>query len=321
MELKLSDRNRIDVSHNDAPLFTYVVEPECPPLEFNRPYLHPMRTLAGDVVTNDRTNDHAWHKGLSLTLTVVNSENFWGGGTYVHGTGYVQKNNVGRTVHREWLSLPTSGADAPLADLSAAQTAPLSALDGASSALSFSHLLDWQTARGETWLRETRTLACDAGLEHVGGWRLIWGSRLENVSGKRLTIGSPTTKGRTAAGYGGLFWRGARDLHGGQVSGDGDLSGEDAVNGTKGRWLAYSGKHDGSLRQSMLVFRDHPQNPRYPTPWFVRSTQYAGVCPNFAYHQTFPLKPGAVIDLRYAVFVVSGVWEREEIERAAAMEF
>lgn len=130
------DSSDIHVAYGDTRLFTYVVSPDYPQVEFNRPYLHPIHTLAGDVITNERAEDHVWHKGMSMTLTVINDENFWGGKTYVHPEGYVPKDNVGSTLHREWLT-QNGGDDVTLA-----------------------HRLDWMTAHGKRWLNETRTLHC-----------------------------------------------------------------------------------------------------------------------------------------------------------------
>ena len=68
-------------------------------LESPRPYLHPVRTRGGDLVTAFRPHDHVWHKGIAWSLPVVGEHNFWGGPTYVHGQGYVQLENDGSMDH------------------------------------------------------------------------------------------------------------------------------------------------------------------------------------------------------------------------------
>lgn len=137
---------------------------------------------------------------------------------------------------------------------------------------------------------------------------------LENVSGIKLSIGSPTTKGRKAAGYGGLFWRGGVDMLNGVVTSDGDRCGEDAINGAKARWIAYCATQE-SGRKSTVILRDHVDNPRYPTPWFVRSTQYPGMSAAFAYSEPYIIAPGDTLDLRYRLIVLSGEWSRDDISR------
>jgi hypothetical protein len=42
-----------------------------------RPYLHPVRTPAGALLTVDAPADHPWHHALWFTIKFVNGENFW----------------------------------------------------------------------------------------------------------------------------------------------------------------------------------------------------------------------------------------------------
>ena len=86
----------ITVRAGDVELFRYVYIPDdCPQLESPKPYLHPIRTRAGHLVSLFRPHDHVWHKGIAWSLPWSVSENFWGGPTYVHGQFYVQLPNDG----------------------------------------------------------------------------------------------------------------------------------------------------------------------------------------------------------------------------------
>ena len=69
----------VEVLWGELPLARYVYRPDVPQLESPKPYLHPVRTLAGDVVTAYRPPDHVWHKGIQFALPHVGTENFWGG--------------------------------------------------------------------------------------------------------------------------------------------------------------------------------------------------------------------------------------------------
>ena len=60
--------------------------------------LHPVRTLAGVVLTARHPADHDWHNGVGMAIPDVNGSSFWGGGTYVHGQGYVLLDNHGEIV-------------------------------------------------------------------------------------------------------------------------------------------------------------------------------------------------------------------------------
>jgi hypothetical protein len=93
------DRITVTEPATGVELFSYVYRPEAA-WEAPKPYLHPIRTLAGDVVTDYRPNDHRWHKGLQFTASHLSGQNLWGGNTYVHGEGYLQlPERVGSMAH------------------------------------------------------------------------------------------------------------------------------------------------------------------------------------------------------------------------------
>jgi len=285
----LDDGRRIIARYNGQTLFEYVYLPDVPAQESPKPYFHPLYSLAGDVLTGFRPHDHPWHHGLALTLSALSGQNFWGGPSYVRDQGYTQLDNNGRIAHQTWESLADDGG--------------------------VQHLV-WITAAGESWLEERREIRFTIETS-AGWWCLDWRSGWHNVSGRALVLGSPTTEGRPLAGYGGLFWRGARDLIGGKVLAGGDLIGEDAINGQAAPWLAFIGQHDGSLRWSTLIFQDHPQNPRYPTQWFARSSLYPGVSFAFMYDTPWHMAAGSRLDWRYRLIFANGAWTQAQIEGLA----
>src|SRR5215475_6892483 len=79
----------------DVEILTYVYRPDTPRLESPKPYLHPLRTLDGSLVSAYRPHDHVWHKGIAWSLPNVGPANFWGGVTYTRDRGYVQLPNDG----------------------------------------------------------------------------------------------------------------------------------------------------------------------------------------------------------------------------------
>jgi hypothetical protein len=268
----------LTVSHGGSALLRYVYEPWHPQYESPRPYFHPVRTLDGDLVTAYRPHDHVWHKGIAWSLPVVGEHNFWGGGSYVHGSGYLDLDDNGAMVHRGFTSVE-AGPDR----------------------VAVAQELDWITPDGTTCVSEQREFAVTV---IDGAWILAFGTAMTNAGEVTLGLGSPTTKGRPDAGYGGLFWRGPREFTGGAVhSPDGD--GEELM-GTRQPWLAFTGQHDESGRRSTLVFADWPGNPGHPVRWFVRSTQFPGACPAPFFSAVVPLPPGQTLRLRYAVAIAAG---------------
>jgi len=177
-----------------------------------RPYLHPVRTLGGVVVTDARPPDHPWHLGLGVAVPDVDGANLWGGPTYVRGTGYVAREDHGRIVHTGFDELDDAG---------------------------FVERLHWLGAHGALLLTERRRV-------HVrpadGGWELEIVTDLTNAAGRTLRLGSPATNGRAGAGYGGLFWR---LPPAGEVRvRTADSAGEQAVHDSVAPWLAWT---DGAV--------------------------------------------------------------------------
>ena len=233
--------DRVRIIDDGAVLAEYVYRPTDVQLESPRPYLSPIRTRGGELVSLFRPHDHVWHKGIAWSLPVVGDENFWGGPTFVAGEGYVQSPNNGTQLHRGFESESDAAA-------------------GASARIV--ELLDWVTEAGETVFDERRIVG--ATVLAADAWLLAFETRMQNVSGRSIPIGSPTTRGRENAGYGGLFWRGPRSFTGGTLLAPG-VAGGDELRGTRSPWMGFSGRHDGSGAASTIVMIDDPGNVQHPT--------------------------------------------------------
>ncbi|MBL9203081.1 MAG: PmoA family protein [Opitutaceae bacterium] len=271
LQLRHEPGRHVEIETADgATLLRYVYAPATPANESPRPYAHPVRSLAGDVLTNFRPNDHPWHHALSVTLTSVDGVNFWGGPSHRAADGYQWRDDQGAQVHREWLTL---------------------------SAGKLEQRLDWIGPRaGRVLLHEQRTLA--AALV-PGGWSLRWTSELRNATGRDLELGNYHALGGLAGShYTGLQFRGARDLldeHGDTAIGiraEGGLAGEAAVHGAAARWMEWLCQHDGTLRRTRIRF----EHPAGPLPWFVRAKNPLAA---FAFHRdkTHLLPAGATLRL------------------------
>jgi hypothetical protein len=266
-------------------LFRYVYGPEGAQRDSPRPYFHPVRTLAGDVVTVFQPEDHTWHKGIAWSLPNVGPENFWGGVTYRRPEGYIQLDNDGSMRHDGFDLAQASGAAARLDER-----------------------LTWVTEAGKDMFTERRRLAV-AVVPDASAWTCAFETTMRNVSGDLVRIGSPTTEGRVNAGYGGLFWRGPASFTGGRVlAADGtvgDAAAGDEIMGWRGPWLAFSGRHEPGGQWSTLVFRDDLANAGSPCQWFVRTTPFACICPAPFFSAERAVPAGAELRLRYD-FAVAG---------------
>lgn len=272
----------LEVSAGGRRLFRYVYRPSEPQLESPKPYLHPVHDLAGELVSLYRPHDHVWHKGISWALPVVGPHNFWGGGDYVHEAGgYQQRDTNGSMEHQRF-----------------------TALDTADGALSVEEELLWRTQAGADVVAETRRLGARVLDERT--WVLTFVTSMHNTSGEPLPIGSPTTKGRANAGYGGLFWRGPRSFTEGLVLTEGAAGSGDDVRGQRASWCAFSGRHDGTDASSGVVMVDAATNPASPPQWFVRSEPFAALCPAPFFSEEIAFDPGARLTFRYGVAVHVG---------------
>ncbi|WP_395243972.1 PmoA family protein [Agromyces sp. MMS24-K17] len=267
------------------PLAEYVFRPDHPTYESPRPYLSPIRTLAGELVSLYRPHDHVWHKGIAWSLPVVGDENFWGGPTFVRGEGYVQLPNNGTQRHLGFEAAP---------DATAPDTTPTGRVVES---------LDWIAEGGEHLFAERRVLS--AAVVADDAWVLGFETRLRNVADHPIPIGSPTTRGRENAGYGGLFWRGPRAFTGGTILAP-EVSGGDELRGTRHPWMGFTGVHDGSGARSTLVMVDDPGNVQHPPQWFARTEEFACLCPAPFFSEEHEVAPGEDLVIRVAVVVADG---------------
>lgn len=290
----------VTMTASGTQLFTYTYNPDTIDLESPKPYLHPIRTLGGDPVSLFRPHDHVWHKGIAWALPHVGEHNFWGGPTYVQtpedvpGKGnYVQLENNGRA---------TSG--------------PLTELTADKESARISHDLHWTTQQGTLMIQEQRTITARI-VGEGSAWVLTFDTAMTNASSAPIWFGSPTTKGRENAGYGGLFWRGPRSFTGGVIHAPGASGGEE-LRGTREEWMGFSGQHDETERWSTLVMVDARDNPLHPPQWFTRNEQFACLCPSPFFSEEFELPAEETLHLRYAVAIADGMETREEVTRLAS---
>ncbi|MFI6357147.1 PmoA family protein [Streptomyces sp. NPDC050743] len=288
------DRITVSEPATGVELFAYVYRAEAA-WEAPRPYLHPVRTLAGAVVTDYRPNDHRWHKGLSLTASHLSGANLWGGNTYVHGQGYLElPERVGSMRHAGFDEVSAADGRAVLAER-----------------------LTWHPYDGELWAEEERRIEVHDVDPGSGSWALTWTSAITNRRAEPLRFGSPTTASRELAGYTGLFWRGPRAFRQGRITGPEEEG--PALMGAQAPWLAYCGEHDGIDGHATLVFAHAPENDHsgasgtHPAHWFVRNEPFAAVAPSWSFFEELELAPGDTLRRRYRVVVADGAWQREDV--------
>ena len=207
--------------------------------ESPRPYLHPLLDAIGRPITDFRPADHVWHHALSIAIPIVRVDSserptsFWGGPTFVRGTGYQDLGNHGSQV--------------------------VVATDGATLEV------EWRDDRADAVLLETRRhRVVDVDPR---SWALevtsIWEAK------RSLRFGSPSTEGRANAGYGGLFLRAAPRFIGAAALHDGALEAVEAM-GSEGAWCALVKPGEGAVVMAAAADSERPNGPWFvrsePTP-------------------------------------------------------
>lgn len=245
-----------------------------------RPFLHPVRTPSGVVVTDAHPADHDWHLGVSFAVQDVNGVNCWGGPTYTAEHGYRWLEDHGR--------IETSAFD-PTDD-------------------GFTSSANWLDPDGDTLLVE-HTHWYFLSASDPRAWLFETTTTLEAASGP-VTLGSPGTHGRTGGGYGGLAWRfpaaTSVDVR------TPDATGEDAVHGTVSAWLAFSAHFPGGEATVAIAAADDRTRE---DPWFVRVAGYPGIGTALAWEEPLRLDAGSAATRSFRGLVADGRLTDAEVAR------
>ncbi len=258
----------------------YVVEPAVDPRLSPRPYLHPVRTLSGIVVSDVLPDDHPHHLGVSVAVQDVAKTNLWGGRTFVRGKGYTWLDDHGTIVH--------AGFDEQADDR-------------------LEQRLRWRDRSGETLLDERRRIDALLIDGQDGAWMLSLAFTLTAPDDRDIELGSPATNGRPGgSGYGGFFWRApAGDAPPDVFSAS--AQDEDLVNGSTEPWAAMTTGNFGLIFTG-LGDGDH---------WFVRAAGYPGVCAALAFEEPRVIEAGSSLTRRHRVVIVDGRLDRANAAQLA----
>jgi hypothetical protein len=250
-----------------------------------RPFVHPVRTPAGHVLTRDAPPDHPWHHALWFTIKFVDGDNFW-----------EEEETYGVLRHQDEPTVEAHG-------------------DGR---VTIEGDLHW--IRPD---RETVAIVEHRRLTHVpiaaDGYAIDWDITLVPEADTVLDRTPYTFWG----GYGGLTVRGPGDLDDPRIL-IADGTEHQQLTGTPSEWLDLTGtpvtaKNSGE-RAGFAIF-DHPENRRHPVPWYAATknelyftedwTNFANAA--FLWEDPMELAKGEELRIRHRVVVHDGTWTTDRL--------
>jgi hypothetical protein len=243
----------------------------------HKPFVHPLRTAGGRVLTTVEPLDHPWHRGLWFSWKFLNGVNFWEEREHAgEGAGA----GFGRT--------------------------ELAGVDGIAwrpERTRVTTRYSYRVPGGAVLLSERRTIG--VALPTDGSCTIDWETTV-TAGGQSVRIDRTPIRPETPwGGYAGLSFRAAqtwRAVEG--LDSEGRRDGE--IEHQRARWVAITGVSEGQGRAGLAIL-DHPDNPRHPSYWrYIDEPGFSYINPSLVLAGPYDLAEGATLRLRYRLIVLDG---------------
>ena len=266
--------------------------------DLNRPYLHPLRTASGRIVSRSfpagqlpgETTDHPHHAGLFYGHGDVNGYNYWAIQN-VPLSASKPNATMGRIVLKEVLSVK-SGKESGSVDV----------------------VFNWLTPDGKPLLFETRKMTfyahpelriIDFDFDFQAAGKVVFRDTKEGTFAMRMAtaLEEPPAKQPGEASV---------PARTGKLVNAQGREREANVWGKQSEWVDYSGNLGGE--PVGVVMMDHPDNPRHPTYWHSRGYGLHSINPfgvsdflnDKAQNGSLTLEAGEHVRFRYRVIIHPG---------------
>ncbi|MDO7881925.1 DUF6807 family protein [Salinibacterium soli] len=289
LSLERSDAG-LEVSVGGAPVLDYRVDSDVLPVNTPKPYFHPLRSLAGTIVTGFAPDDHPWHHGLQFAFPRVGDHNLWGGGTYFGpDEGYRVVEDQGSIRHDGWDSVEAHAATARAMER-----------------------LSWLGHGGDLLLTEERSMTVTARADDESpSWVLELHCSLTNATDDRIALETPAQRGRPDGGYGGLFLRLAENVQADRLVGEsGDL---DASGGASRTLVIHAHTPAGEQLTLGLSFLEGESPGAQKWLYRFAPEPFSAVGWAGAYDDGFELGSGESIRFGYRLAVLDGTVPPETV--------
>lgn len=246
-----------------------------------KPFLHPVATPSGHVLTNFQPNDHYWHRGLWFAFKFVNGENFW------------EEDPDGTPNTQAAIRPPTVESTEE-------------------GGLRLSLELEWTRHDGHVVMEEHRAITFtpidDTAylLDH------------DSVITAREDVTLDRTPFTTWGGYGGLCFRGTRNWTDSVIRlSDGTETSRPT--GIPADWAVLTGKLDGDRNlQASVAILEHKTSFRSPTPWYGGTGIGLYLTPAPLFHEAATVAAGEEVRFRYRLVIAERELSSEELDQAYA---
>jgi hypothetical protein len=255
---------------------------------FGKPYFHPLN-VNGTSLTCVSPSDHPWHLGLWFSWKYIDGVNYWEYlDKYKSGeTGY-QSEGITSIKKIKTISHPDFSADLQLT-------------------------INYQAAGCNPALTEKRKLHLSAPSAD-GSYYIDQEHTFSALSDSVLLDRTPTSGepgGFAWGGYAGLSVRFSQDLRY-----EGMVTPEDTLSYKKGNWL-YMGFTTLTKEKVGIAVFQHPDFTTGSTGWYVTKDpkiRFYFFSPAVLFDRKIVLKKGALIQLKYRIWLLAGTAEKEELQ-------
>ena len=250
----------------------------------DKPYIHPLATIDGSVLTWNRPADHVWHRALWFSWKKINGLNYW---EENRKTGLSR----GRT---EIKSTKVTLAK----DFSA----------------KVEIVLSYHPPDKPEVMSEKRTIMFSAPTAD-GLYRIDWSAVFTAVGDDVLLDRTPLKdekNGRSWGGYAGISIRMAKETRGWSIT-DSKGRKDMKIHGQpEAVWVDASGKTTSGKDAGVAIF-DHPKNTRHPSPWYIaKGMPYFS--PALLYNKSLTLKKDQKLNLKYRIIVHPGLGDKKMLD-------
>jgi type 1 glutamine amidotransferase/HEAT repeat protein len=251
----------------------------------DKPYIHPLATTDGSVLTWHRPGDHIWHRALWFSWKAINGLNYWEENrkTYL-SQGRTEIKNVKVTLN---------------ADFSAKAEIVLS----------------YHPPKKPEVLSEKRTIEFSTPTQD-GLYRIDWSAVFTAVGADAVLSRTPIKGekgGKGWGGYAGMSIRMAKETRGWNIvdsKGRKDMKIHGQPNAT---WVDASGKTTSGKEAGVAIF-DHPKNTRHPSPWYIaKGMPYFS--PALLYNKPLTVKKAETLNLKYRIIVHPGLGDAKMLDQ------